>query len=97
MNNSLRERQVLQMIEELAAEGMLVGQDNTTMLHAYVAGTMSGVDLLAHVHQFASMEAYHDWWLDYQETLVNNPNLLVSVEYVVAEFQDSVRRKHSDA
>lgn len=91
---SFRAQQVQQVIEHLTIEGVRIEQSDSLMLKAYIEETVSGLDLLAHAHQFATMVDYHDWWLNRQETLVGTPMLNISVEYVLKEFEDSMRQKH---
>lgn len=91
---NFRAQQVQQVIEHLTIDGIGIEHSDALMLKAYIEETVSGVDLLAHVHQFATMVDYHNWWLNRQEALIGTPMLNLSVEYILREFEVSMRHKH---
>ena len=89
----LRSQQVHQMVSNLKAEGLALEHVDMLMLDAYIAKKIEGTDLLAHAQQFKTMAAYHYWCLTYQKTLISDPTLGTSVEYILSEFQNTIRRK----
>jgi hypothetical protein len=93
---SLRRQQVQQMLDNLALEGVQIGQANSLILKEYIDENLSGFDLLAQAYNFNTTAAYHDWWLTCQETLVGTPSLSISVEYVLNEFERAIRRQQSN-
>lgn len=95
MYQSLRKFRVQQMIDDLAVEAIKLGHADTVMLQAYADEAICGADLLSQVRQFNTMFEYHDWWLAHQDALLKTPNLVLSEEYVITEFKDFIRQKHS--
>ena len=97
MIRNLRERQVQQMIDEIAVEGLQIEYADEVMLQAYVNESICEIDLLAQARQFPTMAEYHNWWLDHEEARFNNPSLTHMAEYVMSEFKDCLRRKRTTA
>jgi hypothetical protein len=90
---NLRDQQVRQMINNIKAEGLALEHVDILMLNAYVAEKIGGIDLLAHAQQFKTMSAYHYWCHSYQKILIDDPTLETSVEYILSEFQKTIRHK----
>jgi hypothetical protein len=91
---SLRGLHVQKMIHSLALDGIQVKAAHMILLNTYVEETISGLDLLAHAHEFNTTAAYYEWWLSLYETLIGTPELNISVDFVISEFGNSVRSRY---
>jgi len=91
---SLRGKRVAQTINSLEEEGIVVSESDEAMLRAYVRGTISGQDLLAHVAQFSDLSSYQDWLHGRlgESRLANATE--VSVEQLVRELEIRFRRRN---
>ena len=97
MFQSLRGSHAQKMIDNLLADGVQINHEDQVMLYAYIRGTVSALDLLAHARQFPTADAYHEWLNENSDLLVDIKSLAFSVKQVLKEFQNSIRRKYSDA
>jgi len=94
MYDSVRARQAAETIRDLAAEGLRFDQKDMLMLEAYIRGTLSSIDMLTHALQFATADEYHDWLREPQKIQANVTRTRVSVDQMLREFQNQVKRRH---
>jgi len=93
MYHNLRSEVVSQIITCLAAEGLHVADADILILEAYIRGTLTSIDFLAHSRQFATLAEYEDWLLEHHGTSTEMP-MDISVEQLLREFQEHVKRRH---
>lgn len=89
----LRGKRVAQMMNELEAEGVVISEADQAMLCAYVKGTVSGADLLAHAVQFCDLSSYQSWLCSNFEGAYSAMSSEVSIEQLMAEMASSLRHR----
>ena len=94
MFRTLCGQRAAKMLDVLIFEGVAVDDGDVSMLCSYIRGSISGQDLLAHVHQFATLSSYQDWLSTTSTMHSDNSNSVPSVEQVIAEFEQFIRRKY---
>jgi len=94
MYGRVRARRAAETIRNLAVEGLQVDHVDMLMLKAYIRGAVTGIDMLNHVLQFTTADEYYDWLLEHQETHADVSRSRVSVEQVLREFENYVKRRH---
>ena len=87
-------KRAAKMLDVLSSEGIAVDDGDVSMLCGYIRGSISRQDLLAHVHQFATLSSYQDWLSTTAKMPGDDPNSASSVEQVMAEFERFLRRKY---
>ncbi|MBB6132660.1 hypothetical protein HD842_000771 [Massilia aurea] len=89
----LRGKQIAQLISDLEEDCIKISASDELMLRGYVRGTIGGRDLLAHVTQFSNLTAYQDWLLDQINEFSLERVSNVSVEPVIHEVYNGLRRR----
>jgi len=92
----LRGKRVAQMMNELEAEGVVISEADQAMLCAYVKGTVSGTDLLAHAVQFCDLSSYQSWLCGNFGGAYPTMSSEVSIEQLVAEMASSLRHRSAE-
>lgn len=96
MLQKLRGKRVAQMINELEAEGVVISEAVQAMLCAYVKGSVSGADLLAHAVQFCDLSSYQSWLSSNFGGAYPTMSSEVSIEQLVAEMASSLRHRSAE-
>jgi len=89
----LRGKRVAQMVNELEAEGVVISEADQAMLCAYVKGTVSGADLLAHAIQFCDLSSYQSWLCSNFGGGYPAMSSEVPIEQLIAEMASSLRHR----
>ena len=89
----LRGKRVAQMMNELEAEGVVISEADQAMLRAYVKGSVSGADLLAHAVQFCDLSSYQSWLCGNFGGSYPAMSSEVSIEQLVTEMASSLRHR----
>lgn len=90
----LRGKRIADLINELEAEGVSIDTEDEVMLGAYVRGDVCDTDLIAHVCQFQDLSAYQEWLHLSRVAGFRTGRSSASVEQVVREVADQLRRKY---
>lgn len=80
-------------VKDLIFDGFQISHEDMLMLEGYIRGTISGVDMLTYAHQFTTADAYRDWLIAHRKTESDVLTSNVSVEEVLREFQNYIKRK----
>lgn len=88
-----RERHVAQMLANHRIEGYEPDEADKQLQAAYIDGTASLDDLLAHARQFAAAAAYDAWFRAQVQEAIDDPRPSVPHDQVMANVRALIERK----
>ena len=87
--------QVARVIDALSSSGIEVAESDLIMLRAFSRQTVSATDMLAHAHQFVSVQDYEDWQKQQAAVSGDGEDSAATFERVLEELEDCLRRKYA--
>lgn len=89
-----REQQVIQMLVSLRLVGCEAHKEDKLLLYAYIDDKISLNDLLAHVHQFTTLETYEEWQRTAAQSTIDNDKL--DINHAMEEICAFIVRKQKN-
>jgi hypothetical protein len=82
-----RERHVAQMLVNFGLESIEPDDADKQLQAAYIDGTATLDDLLAHARQFAAAAAYDQWFRDQVQEAIDDPSPSIPHDQVMADVR----------
>lgn len=88
-----RDRHVAQMLANHRIEGYEPDEADKQLQAAYIDGTATLDDLLAHARQFAAAASYDAWFRDQVQAAIDDPRPSIPHDQVMADVRALIERK----